>query len=180
MVSRSSARATERAAVLQHKRKTTDMVRARFARFGDEVLSIVLGFALKPKSVTVLLSRLEIKPTGGLETDLDRIWMYVAGAGAKDFLRKAKGLKIKQVQAAQIDDLVEDQPADQDDEPQRQPSAGGAAVNESGWNGVERRTGKDRRSGSDRRHLLEAINKNQRFGGDRRAKGRRGRRKSDY
>lgn len=183
-----AARAAERAALLQQKRKTTDLVRARFARFGDDVLSIVLGFALKPKSLPILLGKLEMKPTGQLESDLNAVWTFIAQSGSAEFLKKVRGYKIKQVDAAEIDRLLDeddlealrnDRTAPAPDETQPLPNAAAAARALPGWDGVERRSGSDRRSGRDRRDDISAIKKNRRYGGDRRDKRRRGRRKSD-
>lgn len=174
-----ASRASVDAAIRQQRRKLHDKVRRRFARFGDEVLSIMLGFAFQPKRMPVLMQRLNIRQSGDLEAQLEAVWDMLAQSGSGEFLRKVKQKSTKQdVRAADIDRLSAgdlDLAAFQelmgftDDPPVvviRQPEI------------VERRSGEDRRLGRDRRNAVDAISKNHRFGRDRR-KIRKGRRKID-
>lgn len=169
-----ASRASVDAAIRQQRRKLHDSVRRRFARFGDEVLSIMLGFAFQPKRMPVLMQRLNIRQSGNLDAQLEAVWDLLAQSGSGEFLRKVKQRSTKEdVKAADIDllsagdlDLAafQEKMGFTDDPPVvlvRQPEI------------VERRSGKDRRIGRDRRHAVDAISKNKRFGRDRRKLRRR-------
>lgn len=191
--SAASSRAAERSAMMQQKRKVVDAVRGRFARFGDEVLSVVLAFALQPRSMPVLLQRLNIRPSGNLEAQLDAVWEYIAQNSSRDFIKHVKHVKKRDVEAFDISKLLENASKELKSPGERAAvSAGDAAGAEAeeavegegqpasagDFYGVDRRSGADRRRKRDRRHDIEAINRNRRFGGERR-KRPRGRRKTD-
>lgn len=194
--SAASSRAAERSAMMQQKRKVVDLVRGRFARFGDEVLSVVLAFALQPRSMPVLLQRLNVRPAGNLEAQLDAVWEYIAQNSSKDFIKHVKYVKKRDVEAFDINKLMGNASkeirstadgtgtptveAPESDAP-AEPAADAPADHSAGpiqYHGPERRSGADRRKRNDRRHDVEAINRNRRFGGERRKRSR-GRRKSD-
>lgn len=186
--------------MMQQKRKVVDNVRGRFARFGDEVLSMVLAFALQPRSMPVLLERLNIRPSGNLDAQLDAVWEYIARTSGKDFIKHVKRTRKRDVEAFDIDKMLEsasnmkipDDTADDDvpghdareiagDSPPEteEPAGVGTAGNgPAEYLGAERRQGKDRRKREERRNDIEAINRNRRFGGERRRRPR-GRRKTD-
>lgn len=190
-----SARAAERSAMMQQKRKTVDAVRVRFARFGDEVLAIVLGFALKPKSMPILMQRLNLRPSGDLASQLDAIWEYIAQSSTKEFLKHVKRVQQRDVEALDVNKLIEDVATelrnlgvvtvDPGREAKPKPEVGeddapeGAAPAGLTYPAIDRRQGGDRRKKQERRHDIAAIDRNRRFGGERR-KRPKGRRKSDY
>lgn len=191
--SAATSRAAERSAMMQQKRRVVDTVRARFARFGDEVLSVVLAFALQPRSMPVLLQRLNIRPSGNLEAQLDAVWEYIAQSSGKEFLKHVKRQQKRDVEAIDLKKLMAEASKDLKTsgaeaavvgEDEAAPGTETApAGNEPGgdageYRGPERRSGKDRRKRSDRRHDVEAVQRNRRFGGERR-KRPRGRRKTD-
>jgi len=193
--SAASSRAAERSAMMQQKRKVVDTVRGRFARFGDEVLSVVLAFALQPRSMPVLLQRLNMRPAGNLEAQLDAVWEYIAQNSSRDFLKHVKQVKKRDVEAFDINKLLDSAAKDIKVSGEgaaatavEAPGAEAPAAAEAEaplppappaeHQGAERRSGTDRRKRHDRRHDIEAINRNRRFGGERR-KRPRGRRKSD-
>ncbi len=184
----SSARAAINAAQFQQKRKVTDMVRARFARFGDEVLSIVLGYALQPRRMPMLLRALNIRNRPGeLTAQLDEIYRFLASGGRRAFMGRVKPTRLKQVDAADLDDFSEDLSDEQIAELMRDAENSVALPAEAEeapaivtplYRGPCRRELSDRRVNQDRRSDLMAVRKNQRYGGDRR-KQRFGRRKTD-
>jgi hypothetical protein len=179
-------RAVERSAALQQKRKIIEAVRMRFARFGDEVLAIVLGFALMPRSMPILIQRLNLRPMGSLDAQLDAVWEYIAQAGNQEFLRHVKQVKRREVEAVDVNKLIAganrelrsvleavERQAEAASPDNPAPPAHGAYM------GPERRHGGDRRRRRDRRNDVEAVGSNRRFGGERR-KRPQGRRKTDY
>jgi hypothetical protein len=181
-------RAVERTAALQQKRKVIEAVRMRFARFGDEVLSIVLGFALTPRSMPIMIQRLNLRPMGSFDAQLDAVWEYIAQAGTQEFLRHVKHVQRREVEAVDVNQLIAGAnrevrfafqtgagEGETDLEVGEAPVRPGAEV----YMGPERRRGGDRRKRRDRRHEVDAIDKNRRYGGERR-KRPQGRRKSDY
>ncbi len=189
--SAASSRAAERSAMMQQKRKVVDAVRGRFARFGDEVLSVVLAFALQPRSMPVLLQRLNLRPSGNLEAQLDAIWEYIAQSSGKDFIKHVKRVQKRDVEAFDIEKILESAAKEAKPtgiaEPSSVANAPDPAVADANeapsdhrveYTGVERRSGTERRKRQERRGDVEAINRNRRFGGERR-KQRRGRRKTD-
>lgn len=189
--SAASSRAAERSAMMQQKRKIVDNVRVRFARFGDEVLSIVLAFALQPRSMPILMQRLNLRPVGTLDAQLDAIWEYIAQASAKEFLKHVKRVQKKDVQQFDLEKLLAGAAQELGSGEAAagaeagKPSAGaaeapgGPVIKTPSYEGVDRRSGEDRRQRKDRRHDIEAIERNRRYGGERR-KRPRGRRKTDY
>lgn len=184
----SSARAAINAAQFQQKRKVTDLVRARFARFGDEVLSIVLGYALQPRRMPMLLRSLNIRNRPGeLTVQLDEIYHFLASGGRRAFMSRVKPTKFKLVHAADLDEFSEDLSDDQLAELMRDaenavalaPEVQAApAVVTPLYRGSCRRVIPERRVNKDRRSELMAVRKNQRYGGDRR-KRPFGRRRND-
>lgn len=168
--------------MFQQKRKTTDKVRTRFARFGDEVLGIVLGYALQPKYMTQLLNRLNKKPVHELDAQLDAIQSFIATFGSKEFIKRIRQTKQKEVEAIDIEALeMEADPIAEMDAPGGENDAlapGPAMVDTPQYRGPERRKGRERRSFKDRRDAVEAISKNKRYGKNRRRLPR-GRRKGD-
>lgn len=185
--SAASSRAAERSAMMQQKRKVVDAVRIRFARFGDEVLSIVLAFALQPRSMPVLMQRLNLRPVGSLDAQLDAVWEYVAQASAKEFLKHVKRVHKKDVQefdleklmAGAAQELSATEVADAEAVGAAAvPSGGPALVKSPTYEGPDRRLGVERRRSRDRRGDVEAIERNRRYGGERR-KQPKGRRKTD-
>lgn len=170
--------------MFQQKRKTTDKVRMRFARFGDEVLGIVLGYALQAKYMTQLLNRLNKKPVHELDAQLDAIQSFIATFGSKEFIKRVRQTKLKEVEAIDIDALEAEagvSPIAEMDAAGAENEAstpGRAMVDTAGYRGPDRREGRERRSFENRRATVEAIGKNKRFGKDRR-KLPRGRRKGD-
>ncbi len=183
-MSESGGRAAEQAAFFVQKRKVTDHVRARFARFGDEALSIVLGYALQPKRMPGLLQRVGLKISGDLEAQLESIWEFIAESGAHEFIKRAKQLRLEEIEAADIDAL-EGRPFNPRGTvaPVAAETLAGAVspgqalpggwIEAPGYRGPERRTDRERRSGRDRRNEIKAIAKNKRFGGERRKAVRR-------
>lgn len=186
-----SSRAGEQAVAYQQKLKTTEQVRVRFARFGDDVLAQVLGFALHPKRMPVLLDRLNLKPGRELFAQLDTVQTYVSQQGAAEFLRRVKLKKKKTVEEADLSNIDDEQLLEQietGDAPGtgRAPAVESAEVSEPGqappeeirlrpgqvqspdYTGTERRAGGDRRAGNDRREAVQVISENRRFGGGRR------------
>ena len=186
-----SSRAGEQTAAYHQKLKTTEQVRVRFARFGDDVLAQVLGFALHPKRMPVLLDRLRLKPGRELFAQLDTVQAFVAQEGAAEFLRRVKLQKRKAVEEADlsyVDDqqLLEEvetgealgtgraQPIESAEvrEIRRAPPEGlmlkPGQVQSPDYTGTERRAGGDRRAGNDRREDVQVISENRRFGGGRR------------
>lgn len=191
-----SSRAGEQAAAYQQKLKTTEQVRVRFARFGDDVLAQVLGFALHPKRMPVLLDRLNLKPGRELFAQLDTVQTYVAKQGAAEFLRRIKLQKRKSVEEADLS-FIDDQQLLEEVETGEAPGTGRARpvedvevleprqappeelrlkpgqVQSPDYTGTERRAGGDRRAGNDRREDVQVISENRRFGGGRRVEVRR-------
>ena len=177
-----ASRASVEAAILQQRRRLHEKIRKRFARFGDEVLSIMLGFAFQPKRMPVLIQRLNIRAGGHLDDQFDAVWDFIASHGSGEFLRRVKQKSIKEeVEAADVETLVSgdldinsfEDMMGFEHEPDPRIESGSPRVNI-----VERRSGKDRRKGNDRRQSIEAIPKNKRFGRDRRQRPK-GRRKTD-
>lgn len=189
-----SGRVAEAAAILQQKRLLTDQVRMRFARFGDDVLAIVLGYALQPKRMPVLLQKCQIRSFPDLENQLGALWSYISEHGPRDFVKRVtvkKRDKVKPVDVdkmdgdfdpttSSLDDLVEQARRDgMLDSKAEAKSVRNAIISVEGYSGPDRRRGGDRRMGADRRASIDAISKNKRFGGDRR-KRPKGRRRSDF
>lgn len=184
----SSARAAINAAQFQQKRKVTDLVRGRFARFGDEVLAIVLGYALQPRRMPMLLRSLNIRNRPGeLTAQLDEIYHFLASGGRRAFMSRVKPTKFKLVDAADLDDFSEDLSDEQIAELMNEAQNAVALTPEIDaapavvtplYHGPCRRVLSERRANKDRRADLMAVRKNQRYGGDRRKK-RLGRRRTD-
>lgn len=173
-------RMSEQRGAYEQKRKITDQVKVRFARFGDETLSLILAYALHPKRMTLLLQHISVqKQPRNLEGQFDAIWKFLATFGNAEFIKRIKGLKVKNVEAATLEEWEEGSEGEPEAEGEAASTENeGAAIDSPGYKGPERRSGKDQRVQTDRRGDIEAIEKNKRFGGDRR-KRRRGRRKSD-
>lgn len=191
-------RVAEQAAMYLEKRQIIDLVRKRFTRFGDDVLAIVLGYALQPKRMHLLLNRFRIKPRGdGLEAQLEAIWTFLADSSPREFIKRLKKKKRKQIEAANVDeldgdeelaemaeaevrDLIEDPDDEATNDTVRRPDGAEDAqwVDTPQYRGSERRSGIERRSRRDRRADVLAINSNRRYGGDRR-KRPKGRRRND-
>ena len=186
-----SSRAGEQAVAYQQKLKTTEQVRVRFARFGDDVLAQVLGFALHPKRMPVLLDRLNLKPGRELFAQLDTVQTYIAQQGAAEFLRRVKLKKRKTVEEADLSNIDDEQLLEQVETGEalgtgRAQPIKSAEVRETrgappeeirlrpgqvqspDYTGTERRAGGDRRTGNDRREAVQVISENRRFGGGRR------------
>lgn len=80
----------------ERKRQISDMVKRRFARYGDEVLATVFTCALQPALMGKMLKKLEIYGGGtDLEYQLDEIQSFIATQGAFEF---AKRLEVKKVE----------------------------------------------------------------------------------
>lgn len=156
-----SSRAVAQSMLMQRRREATGQVKTRFARFGDDVLNTVLRYALQPKTMPILLGRLDLRASGSLDAQLGAVWNFIAQSGPHEFFRR---LRDPQPRATR-----------QRAEPVMNATAAHAIA---GWDGMERRAGTDRRMTYDRRGRIDAIQKNLRFGGDRRNV-RRGRRNTD-
>lgn len=65
-------------------------IRIRFARFGDEVLGTVLAYAMVPKRMPALLTRLGIRTHGSMEDQIEAVWNFAADHGTWEFLRRAR------------------------------------------------------------------------------------------
>ncbi len=168
------------------KRHITEQVRMRFARFGNETLSIVLAYALQPKRMPTLLDRIEVRISAqDIGAQLDAISAYIAEKGPMKFVQRAMQRKAEELGAIKLDDSEEptaspaiskpDVPATPTVAPTT-PAPG--QIETPTYQGPDRRSGSERRSKPDRRDKIDAINKNKRYGGDRR-KSAQGRRKED-
>jgi type IV secretory pathway VirB10-like protein len=199
---RPRSRQSSEEAQLTKRQQIASNVRVRFARFGDEVLAIVLSYAMSPKRMPALLSRLGVRALGEIETQIEAVWTFVADNGTWEFLRrvKAKAGKDDEAMAANLLDdeiLMSRQQADAEeasvveappDEPEapsppherspRLPPPRPGFIDTPQYKGPERRSGLDRRSHEDRRADIDAVHSNRRYGADRR-KRPKGRRKSD-
>lgn len=185
-----SSRAGEVAAY-QAKLKTTEQVRVRFARFGDDVLAQMLGFALHPKRMPVLMDRLNLKPGRELFAQLDSVQTFIAREGAAAFLKRAKHQMKKAVQEVDLSSIDDEQLLEQVETgealgtgrarpaesaevyeprqaPPTEPRLKPGQVQSPDYTGPERRAGGDRRAGNDRREAVQVISENRRFGGGRR------------
>lgn len=194
--------------LIDQKERVTQDVRMRFAKYGEEPLSVILAYALQSSRMPILMDRLNIRAKGNdLTSQLDAIGAYLAQEGAARFTMLAlqKHFKKKEVEAIQLDDLEFDPPPPALEElgeaiaevlaPPPAPAAEAAPAAETappapttrpdapmikvpGYSGPDRRWGEERRGKPDRRLALAAISRNKRFGGDRR-KIPKGRRKED-
>jgi hypothetical protein len=195
-----SARLAEQAAIFQQKRLITDQVRMRFSRFGDEVLAIVLGYALQPKRMPILLQKCNIRSFPDLENQLGALWSYIAEHGPRDFVKRIRVEKREEVKPLDLEALGAAAAEDEFDPETMtlegviaralkqsgiapvldpvQPISETKKVSVPGYSGPDRRSGSDRRSGGDRRDQIASIKKNHRYGGERR-KRPRGRRRTD-
>lgn len=185
-----SGRLAENAALLQQKRLITDQVRLRFARFGDDVLAIILGYALQPKRMPILLQKFNIRSFPDLDNQLGALWSYISEHGAREFIKRLKVEKREEVKpievgsggidpaAMPVQELIARMLVEVSAQMQSPAVEPPKVINVPGYSGPERRTGIDRRTGRDRRGDIAAIRKNKRYGGDRR-KRPRGRRRSD-
>ncbi len=180
---------------MEQKKKTTEMVRIRFARFGDDILAMMLGFALQPTRMPTLLERLELRITSqDLETRLDRIAQYIGDWGSAKFKDRALAEKKAEVAPMDLSAIPETLEAPAPVSPVAPPPrntavqtpvppgakapAGAPQIRVAGYTGPDRRSKSERRTKADRRGQLDAISSNKRFGGDRR-KSAKGRRKED-
>lgn len=75
----------------ERKRKISEMVKRRFARFGEDVLGTVFTHALQPAQMKSLLTRLELGvQSADVEEQLDEIQSFVARFGAFEFMDRLK------------------------------------------------------------------------------------------
>lgn len=176
----------------QQKRMISEHVRVRFARFGDEVLGIVLGYAIQSKRMPVLLHKFGLKAPPDLDAQLTVLFSFIAERGAREFVKGVRHEKRAEVQPEEVLDEPESAEGEADFAEAKnkngaaplpadahQTSSSVVVIQNPGYCGPERRSGLERRTGSDRRGGIAAIRKNSRFGGDRRKKPR-GRRKADH
>lgn len=146
---------------MQQRREATSQVKTRFARFGDDVLNTILRYALQPKTMPILLGRLDIRVSGNLDAQLGAVWNFISQSGPHEFFRRLRDPRPRAPRES-----VE-------------PVSNAVAAHAThGWDGTDRRAGSERRMAYDRRGRIDAIQKNLRFGGDRRNLPR-GRRKTD-
>lgn len=163
------ARAAEVSAAYERKRRITDQVRGRFARFGDEVCNVVLTFAIQPKAMMRLLHTIGLRSTGDFEEQLDSIWNYLASAGPRDFMKRVHSEKVEAQNATEADQKENEAEATNRSALDKGQSAEKNIIEVQGYRGPDRRLGvKDRRTGRDRRYDVASISKNKRFGRDRR------------
>lgn len=75
---------------LDSKRKITELVRMKFARFGDDALAIVLAYALQPVRMPMLLERLDLRVSAqDLPTRLDAVCQWIFDHGPIMFKMRA-------------------------------------------------------------------------------------------
>jgi hypothetical protein len=177
-------------------KKLRDEVLERFARYGHDVLHIMLRAVQNRNEMSSIMLRLDIHTPQKVEQQLDFITRYLSEKGLNNFLKKIE-VKQKGHLASTVGDSgksghagpfpVKERDGGMDSMGVRQREVKAASPPNHGqqqqlfdtqgnYIGPEQRSGQDRRSGVDRRDAIDAIRKNMRFGGDRR-KGIR--RKSD-
>ena len=89
--------------LLDQKKKITEMVRLRFARYGDDTLAIMLGYAFQPTRMPTLLERLEMRvSTQNFADQLDAISNWVNEWGSAKFKQRALAEKKKEIEPIQL------------------------------------------------------------------------------
>lgn len=181
------------------RQQMLDRIREQFARFGDEVCTLITTAALRPNGMPELLARLGIQPASRFESQLLALTRYLAALGTTQFLamanpkfRKEQGAArpaaapLSPVIAAALDETKRVKaftPAPQGDATAVTPAPTAAEHpvdtpphwfdNYGRYIGPERRVSGERRRGQDRRDRVDAIPRNHRYGGDRRKQRRR-------
>jgi hypothetical protein len=151
------------------KSKIRDMTLERFARYGHNICQLILDAVMRRRGLFPILQKLGLQPPVGIEEQLDCITRYLSENGAHSFLKKVD-LKKTTCQALLETPVPEESLSEAS---AAKPMAPLIANTGGEYAGPERRLGNERRSGKDRRQQTEAINKNKRFGGDRRRSIRR-------
>ena len=169
-----AAQARARAAAARQKIKEKENrlkeIRAHCAKHGDHVLSTVLHHFNTEGGLSKLVHRLTRRAVTDWDKQLDTLDNYITRWGEASFLRSAdprRASNAKRVSHSSPTPLVTQA------ELQAAVKAGRRLVRlPSGQVIIDRRSGR-RRVAKDRRQSIEAIRKNQRFGGDRRRGDRR-------
>ena len=173
MLGNHNTRATELKVLYDHKRKITDLVRGRFARYGQEVVTIVLTHSFQPSRLARLIQRVGLKPSNDLMTNLDGLMRLLADSGPSKFIKRVNNDSKKALG-----------PGSQGKIPESRISLDlmngmNRIIQNPKYTGTERRISSDRRLKSTlRRRRCAAVLRNRRYGTDRRNLSR-GRRSSD-
>lgn len=163
------SRAAEMATIYEQKRAVTEKVRLQMAQYGDEVVAIVLAFALQPKRMPVLFTKLNLKFVHDTDAQLGALKCYLGQRGRFWFLKRLKTETKKVVDATNIDDICKGMEGASEAARDNAPaSLASEIVKAANFQGAERRVIPDRRVSPDRRNDVAAIRKNNRFGGERR------------
>ncbi|OPZ21872.1 MAG: hypothetical protein BWZ10_00483 [candidate division BRC1 bacterium ADurb.BinA364] len=142
---------------LEDRQREIDRIHQMYARFGDDVVQIVMLYALRPKGMAQLGQRLRIYISEYDERLAhENLLRYIQEKGAARFLfcaRSGEPDRTDQIGAGMCaGSAIAAEPS------------GPAAFAQA----VDRRSGRDRRLQKDRRKDVDAITKNKRFGGERR------------
>ncbi len=144
--------------LVDQRKKAASQVHARYAKFGEQVVTLMMQFAIRPNGLQEAAKKLQIQFKSDKESHLhDLISRFIHDRGVAAFLQY-----IAPRSAAAQTPL----PAPASDPAQyatQDPAQSPVQIT------VDRRSGIERRQKPDRRKEIELITKNARFGGDRRS-----------
>ncbi len=158
--------------LLKQKQKVLESVIERFARYGDKPCKLIKRAACQPHGMMRLIERLGLPATPHFDQQLDMLSRYLSERGPMAFIKR-----LKQEAAGSRDPAETPNTKDGAEAPEQSDPAQATAVAEPekplfdaqhNYIEPERRSERERRSGVDPRASVETINKNKRWGRDRR------------
>ncbi len=89
------------------KTEITDKVRARFAQFNHEIISLVLEFALRPKRMRHLLKALRLESDRDFDRQLDAVFFYlVRQTDKRNFISRLRNEIMADARASEMANLL--------------------------------------------------------------------------
>jgi hypothetical protein len=152
--------------LMDQRKKAASHVHARYAKFGEQVVTLMMQYAIRPNGLQEAAKKLQIQFKSDKESHLhDLIARFLHERGVASFLQciAPKSAAVQTPGPAKSPDPNLTPAPNPNQTPFQPPVQGPVQIT------VDRRSGIERRQQPDRRQDVEVITKNSRFGGDRRS-----------